>query len=76
MIKQLNVVVRRSDVKKMVLMALMTFGFIGVASAEALRSPVGKLMDPNGAVEYSRDGEKLTPPPQDWDGVMELKEKG
>ena len=76
MIKQLNVVVRRSDVKKMVLMALMTFGFIGVASAEALRSLVGKLMDPNGAVEYSRDGEKLTPPPQDWDGVMELKEKG
>ena len=64
------------DVKQMVLAALLMFGFIGVASAEAPRSPVGKLMDPNGAVEYSRDGEKLTPPPQDWDGVMELKEKG
>ena len=61
MIKQLNVVVRRSDVKKMVLMALMTFGFIATANAETPRSPVGKLMDPNGTVEYSRDGEKWRP---------------
>ena len=49
------------DVKQMVLAALLMFGFIGVASAEAPRSPVGKLMDPNGAVEYSRDGEKWRP---------------
>ena len=61
MIKQLNVVVRRPDVKKMVLMALMTFGFIATANAETPRSPVGKLMDPNGTVEYSRDGEKWRP---------------
>ncbi|MDG1112915.1 MAG: hypothetical protein P8N63_04000 [Pseudomonadales bacterium] len=61
MIKQLNVVVRRLDVRKMVLMALMTFGFIATANAETPRSPVGKLMDPNGTVEYSRDGEKWRP---------------
>ena len=61
MIKQLNVVLRRPDVKKMVLMALMTFGFIATANAETPRSPVGKLMDPNGTVEYSRDGEKWRP---------------
>ena len=49
------------EVKQMVLAALLMFGFIAVASAEAPRSPVGKLMDPNGAVEYSRDGEKWRP---------------
>ncbi len=33
--------------------------FTGSAMAEsAKRSPVGKLMDPTGSVEYSRDGEK------------------
>lgn len=33
--------------------------FTGSAMAEpAKRSPVGKLMDPSGSVEYSRDGEK------------------
>ena len=32
------------DVKQMVLAALLMFGFIGVASAEEPRSPVGKVL--------------------------------
>ena len=58
MVKQFSVVVRRFDMKNTVLSALLMFGFIGTVCAEAPRSPVGKLMDPNGTVEYSRDGEK------------------
>ena len=61
MVKQFSVVVRRFDMKNTVLSALLMFGFIGTVSAEGPRSPVGKLMDPNGTVEYSRDGEKWRP---------------
>ena len=61
MVKQLCVLGSGLDVKQVVLTALLMFGFLGAASAEAPRSPVGKLMDPNGAVEYSRDGEKWRP---------------
>ena len=39
--------------------ALCLAVFAGSVAAEpAKRSPVGKLMDPSGSVEYSRDGEK------------------
>ncbi len=61
MVQNRNVRVRGLDVKQIVLMALITFGFIAAASADAPRSPVGKLMDPDGAVEYSRDGEAWRP---------------
>ena len=60
--EQLNVKVSSLKLKKMMLTALLAVGFIATASAEEARSPVGKLMDPNGAVEYSRDGEKWRPP--------------
>ena len=59
--EQLNVKVSSLKLKKMMLTALLAVGFIAPASAEEARSPVGKLMDPNGAVEYSRDGEKWRP---------------
>ena len=48
MVKQFNETVRGLNLKKMVLSALLMFGFIGTVSAEGPRSPVGKLMDPNG----------------------------
>ena len=46
----------------LLLMGLKLVGYCGlVGAAEGPRSPVGKLMDPSGSVEYSRDGEKWRP---------------
>lgn len=51
--------VRAQKILSIGLSALWLALFAGSVAAEpAKRSPVGKLMDPSGSVEYSRDGEK------------------